>query len=80
VKAAKPKGRIFVLDDDELIGSMLGRALRQEGYELRVEHDALAALDGLRTFVPDLALLDVNLPGKSGLELLQEMREEGIAA
>ena len=80
MKAAKPKGRIFVLDDDELIGSMLGRALRQEGYELRVEHDALAALDGLRTFVPDLALLDVNLPGKSGLELLQEMREEGIAA
>ena len=80
MKAAKAKGRIFVLDDDELIGSMLGRALRQEGYEVRVEHDPMGALEALRVFVPDLALLDVNLPGKSGLELLQEMRDEGITA
>ncbi|MCU0222523.1 MAG: sigma-54 dependent transcriptional regulator [Acidobacteria bacterium] len=80
MKPARPKGRILVLDDDELIGSMLGRALRQEGYELRVEHDPGAALEAARSFVPDVALLDVNLPGKSGLELLQEMRDEGITA
>ncbi len=80
MKEGKPKGRILVVDDDELIGSMLGRALRQDGYETRVEHDPAAVLEAARSFVPDVALLDVNLPGKSGLELLQEMREEGITA
>jgi DNA-binding NtrC family response regulator len=80
VKPVRPKGRILVLDDDELIGSMLGRALRQVGYEVRVEHDPAAALEAARGFVPDVALLDVNMPGKSGLELLQEMRDEGITA
>ncbi|MCU0253970.1 MAG: response regulator, partial [Acidobacteria bacterium] len=80
MKPVRPKGRILVLDDDELIGSMLGRALRQVGYEVRVEHDPAAALEAARGFVPDVALLDVSMPGKSGLELLQEMRDEGITA
>ena len=78
MKASKPKGRVYVLDDDELIGGMLAKALRQDGYEVQVSTDSSAALATMRSFAPHVALLDINMPDKSGLELLQEVREEGL--
>ncbi len=74
----KPKGRIFLLDDDVLIVSMLARSLRSEGYEVQEENDPEGALDRMRAFAPDVVLLDIKLPGKSGLDLLAEIVDEGI--
>ena len=76
----RTRGKILVVDDDDLITNALARALRRDSYEVREAHEPDAALEEARRFSPDVVLLDVNLPGKSGLELLQAMQEEGIGA
>jgi DNA-binding NtrC family response regulator len=74
----KPKGKIFLLDDDELIVSMLSRALRGDGYEVRAETDPEGAAEKVRSFAPDVALLDINMPGCSGIDILAEVVGQGI--
>jgi len=73
------KGRIFLLDDDELIASMLARSLRSEGYETHIETNTEDILDKIATWCPDVVLLDINLDeSKSGLDILQEMKRDEI--
>ena len=75
----KGKGRILVIDDDELIGSMLTRSLKNGGYEVRVEAGADGIVGKIKTWFPDVVLLDNNLPGRSGLDILQEIVQQEIA-
>jgi DNA-binding NtrC family response regulator len=72
--------RIFLLDDDDLVVAMLARALRSEGYEVQGRTEAAGAVDAIRAFAPDLVLLDVKLPGTSGLEILTELSERAFGA
>jgi len=75
----KIKGRIFLLDDDELISSMLSRALKKEGYEVQTETSTEDVLNKISTWCPDLVLLDIHLEeDRSGLDILEEMRREEI--
>lgn len=74
----KSKGKVFLLDDDELIVSMLERALRGDGYEVRAESDPEGVLDKIRAFSPDVALLDIMLPGRDGIDILGEIIGQGI--
>ncbi len=69
----RPKGKVFLLDDDELIVSMLSRALRGDGYEVHAETDPEGAVEKVRLFRPDVALLDINLPGQNGIDILGEI-------
>jgi DNA-binding NtrC family response regulator len=73
------KGRIFVVEDDELIGSMLARALRQTGYEVRYESTTHDIFEKISSWAPDITLLDNNLPGISGLEILDEINKQHIS-
>lgn len=73
------KGRILLLDDDELIISMLARALRKDGYETHLLHSSVNAVEKIITWQPDLMLLDIDLgEEKNGLDLLQSLHEEGV--
>lgn len=72
------KGRVFLLDDDQLIVSMLARALKKEGYEVHAETDSHEIVEKIRSAVPDVALLDIKLPGKSGIDILRELMDRGI--
>jgi DNA-binding NtrC family response regulator len=76
----KSRGKIFLLDDDGLIVSMLQRALRADGYDVRAETDPEGAVEKIRSFFPDVVMLDIKLPGHSGLELLGEIVAQGIPA
>jgi DNA-binding NtrC family response regulator len=76
----KSRGRIFLLDDDELIVSMLERALRGDGYDVRAEGDPEGVLDRVRAFSPDIVLLDIKLPGRDGIDILGEIVGQGIPA
>jgi two-component system, NtrC family, response regulator AtoC len=76
----KANGRVFLLDDDALIVAMLARALKGQGYEVQAETRPDGALDAIRTFAPDVVLLDVKLPGRSGMDLLKEIVDGGISA
>ena len=74
----KARGKIFLLDDDELIVSMLERALRGDGYDVFAESNPEGVLDKIRSFSPDVVLLDIKLPGRDGIDLLGEIVGQGI--
>jgi DNA-binding NtrC family response regulator len=74
----KARGKVFLLDDDELIVSMLERALKGDGYDVRAESDPEGVLDRIRAFSPDVMLLDIKLPGRDGIDLLGEIIGQGI--
>ena len=68
--------RILVVDDDGDILETLRFAFEQEGHAVQVEADGLAALQQARQQPPDLALLDVMLPGLNGYEVSRRLKEE----
>lgn len=73
------KGRILLLDDDELIISMLARALQKEGYEVGMLSSSSQAVEKICAWQPHALLLDVDLgAGPNGLDLLEALQTEGI--
>ena len=70
--------RVFLLDDDELIVSMLARSLKKAGFEVYAETDAEGWMEKIETFAPDAVLLDIRMPEYDGLEILQQIRESQL--
>jgi DNA-binding NtrC family response regulator len=68
-----PRGRILVVDDEEVIAATLEEFLAGEGYEVAVAHEAQSALRLVERFEPEIALCDVQLPGIDGLGLLDRL-------
>lgn len=71
------KARILVVDDEPSIGEVVSLYLAQEGYEVKVVRDGLAALQALASAPPDLVVLDLMLPKVDGLEITRRLRAEG---
>ncbi len=67
------RGRVLVVDDEEVIASTLREFLEAEGFEVAVAADAAGALRKVSAFEPDLALCDIQLPGLDGLDLLDRL-------
>jgi DNA-binding NtrC family response regulator len=72
------KARVCLLDDDELITSTLSRSLKKEGYEVLAETSPDNIVPKIKSWLPDVLLLDINLPGRSGIEILQELKNSAI--
>jgi two-component system, OmpR family, response regulator MtrA len=70
------RARVLVVDDDPALAEMLTIVLRGEGFETAVVRDGSKALDVFRDAHPDLVLLDLMLPGTSGLDVCKEIRAE----
>lgn len=68
--------KVLVVDDDAQLSSIISFALKREGFEVSHAADGLAALELCRAAQPDLILLDVNLPGLAGDEVLRRIRAE----
>jgi two-component system response regulator VicR len=66
--------RILLVDDDRELIDLLAFALKRAGLEPIAAHDALAAVRVFDERQPDLAVLDINLSGSSGLEVLKDLR------
>ena len=75
------RAKVFVIDDDALIAAMIARALKGEGHEVLTE--SLSFSDIVRRIKdcsPDIVLLDISLSGRSGIEILEEIKEERISS
>jgi two-component system response regulator ChvI len=68
---------IALVDDDKNILASVTMLLEQEGYTVRTFADGVAALAGLSSSPPDLAILDIKMPRMDGLELLRRLRQNG---
>ena len=66
--------RILIVDDDESILESVSFALEQEGYQVLRASDGQEALLHIQQGIPDMAVLDVMLPDRSGLELCRYLR------
>ncbi len=70
-----PKAKILVIDDEDIVLRSCSRVLSKDGYEIvtaRNGYDGLAKAAGEK---PDLALVDLKMPGMSGLEVLSKLKE-----
>jgi cyclic di-GMP phosphodiesterase len=68
--------RILIVDDDLQVRGLLRRVLTSSGYAVEELGTASEALDRIRTEPPDLVLLDLNLPDRSGHEVLEAVRSD----
>lgn len=70
--------RILFVDDDAFTRRIINAALSNRGFSTRLADSAVAALAILRSEPIDIVLTDQQMPGLSGLDLMQKMREEGF--
>ncbi len=66
--------RVLVIEDDRKVASFVQAGLEQEGHAVDVLHDGRDAADNVRLIDYDVVVLDLMLPGRSGLQILREMR------
>lgn len=69
---------IYLIDDDLSICRSFGLILRSAGYEYRTLVSAVEFLSSVKPANSDLIVLDLNLPGMSGCDLLKEFNKKGV--
>jgi two-component system phosphate regulon response regulator OmpR len=72
-----PEPHLLVVDDDARLRELLRRYLSDSGFRVTAAADASEARSSLASFAFDLVVLDVMMPGESGLELTRALRTEG---
>jgi DNA-binding response OmpR family regulator len=77
MRRRKVTGRILVVDDNPQIADFVRNGLIIEGYVVDVTYDGESGIAQIRHDPPDLVILDVVLPGLSGLEVCRRLRAEG---
>lgn len=70
------QGRVLVVDDTKLITKMIHDKLAGNGYEVAEAYDGPDALKKLKSFTPDLIILDVMLPGMDGYQIARAIRQD----
>ena len=75
-EAVQPRAlRVMVVDDDRDMVLSLTALLRTEGYEARGLYDASDILQQVEAYGPDVVILDIAMPGKTGWEAAKEIRK-----
>jgi len=72
--AEKQRRRVLIIDDDPVFSLLASEALQQADFATQIAGDTQQAMQAFDVFKPDLALLDVNLPGGNGFELCATLR------
>jgi two-component system phosphate regulon response regulator OmpR len=75
--AAAEHVHVLVVDDDARLRALLSRFLSENGFIVSTAENAVQARDKLRFINPDMLVLDVMMPGESGLDLTESLRREG---
>src|SRR2546422_9963766 len=68
--------RVLVVEDERKVASFIKKGLQQEGYATDVVHNGEEAIHTAISFGYDLVVLDLMLPGRSGLDVLREIRQQ----
>ena len=67
--------RILLVDDEESIQLLYREEFEEEGYIVDSAYNGFEALEKFRENPPDLVILDINMPGMNGIEVLRQMKE-----
>ncbi len=74
----KDQPKIYLIDDDELIVSMLSRLLKSNGYEVRTATTADGIVSKIKSWSPAVVLLDIRIVDQSGIDVLQEIVKQEL--
>jgi len=66
---------LLLVDDDLIYCDVLGEALSNRDYSISLAHDVPSALAKLNQLIPDFAVIDLKMPGPSGLELVEKLHK-----
>ena len=78
--SARARPLVLLVEDDEFSHQLVAITLESQNVELVAESDGAAALGRIRSVQPDLILMDVNLPGRDGVELTQQLKADPALA
>ena len=67
---------ILIIEDDQIVANVYRNKLTVEGYKVEVANDGEAGLRIMRTFRPEIVILDLMLPTISGVDVIREIRSE----
>ena len=70
------KKKLLLVDDEPNIVMALEYAFKKQGFEVFIARDGSEAVESLKTWVPDLVLLDIMMPKMDGFELASHMKNE----
>ncbi|QAU25274.1 hybrid sensor histidine kinase/response regulator [Dyella sp. M7H15-1] len=76
IENVRPRPLVMVVDDSITMRKVTGRVLERHEYEVETAKDGLDAIDKLHERVPDLMLLDIEMPGMDGYELATHMKAD----
>jgi len=68
--------KILIIEDEEIIHSLLQKKLAEEGYEVSIATNGVEGLEKMKKAKPDLVLLDIIMPEKGGFEVMEEMQRD----
>ncbi len=68
--------KILIIEDDQVVANVYRNKLAVEGYKVEIAPDGEAGLKVMRTFKPELFILDLMLPTISGIEVIRQIRSE----
>lgn len=69
--------RVLIIEDDRKVASFLQRSLREEGYAADAVHDGIEGTTTAHVYDYDLLIVDIMLPGRTGYEVVRELRSAG---
>jgi len=70
------RGKILVIDDDSSIRRVIQKHLTEKGFDVTTAGDGEEGLEMFASEKPEIVILDIRLPGRSGLDVLKEIRSE----
>jgi len=65
--------KVLIIEDDQSLYNVYSAELKLRGYDVKHEADGMRAMATIEDYSPDLILLDIILPGRNGLEILEEI-------
>lgn len=70
--------KVLIIEDEEILGNILYNKLIENGYEAKWAKDGEEGLEMIKAMMPDLILLDIVMPKKSGFEVLETMKLDPV--
>lgn len=68
--------KVLLIEDDKLLRDLLAKKLTNAGYEMTTACDGQEGIEIMRKILPELILLDIIMPRKSGFEVIKEMKQD----
>jgi two-component system response regulator RegA len=66
---------VLIIEDDKILAESLGKSFAKRNYEVRVANNGSEALEIIKNFYPKYAVIDLKMPGISGLECVKKLHE-----